>query len=254
MRYVLGMAFREYRIRMTNPVLPLWDVLVPVIYLIIFGSSLERFVGGGSAGELGGIDYVTFFLAGVLGMVTFGIAMNSSYAFFEDLQSGMFHELMTYPFARRDLLLGKLLFNALFSVVGGALCVLAGLTVLDVRIPASAGPSLLLWTLLGTAGWYFIFSWLSLRLRGFNAYHTTTSAAYLLLMFVSNLFYPVERLPESVQWLAWANPITWQVDLMRWASYGAGETSQLRIEGAAFVLFVAAAFWLANRSLNGPIE
>ena len=39
MRYVLGNAFREYRIRMANPVLPLWDVLVPVIYLLIFAAS-----------------------------------------------------------------------------------------------------------------------------------------------------------------------------------------------------------------------
>ncbi|MBA3556127.1 MAG: ABC transporter permease, partial [Gemmatimonadales bacterium] len=162
--------------------------------------------------------------------------------------------LMTYPFARRDLLLGKLLFNTLFSVVGGALCVLAAVLFLGVRLPASAGPSLMLWTVLGTAGWYFIFSWLSLRMRGFNAYHTTTSAAYLLLMFVSNLFYPVAQLPEAVRWAAWLNPITWQVDLMRWASYGAGDADVLRLEAAAFVAFVGAAFWLANRGLNGPIE
>jgi ABC-2 type transport system permease protein len=269
MRYVLGNAFREYRIRMTNPVLPLWDVLVPVIYLLIFGASFERWIGGRLPGEeVGGVspvggtaalaggapDYVTFFLAGVLGMVTFLIAFNSSYAFFEDLQAGMFHELMTYPFARRDLLLGKLLFNALFSVIGAALCVAAAVTLMGVRLAPSAIPYLILWILLGTAGWYFLLSWLSMRMRGFNAYHTTTSALYLLLMFVSNLFYPVDRLPESVQWLAWLNPITWQVDLMRWVSYGAGDTTVLRLEGVGFVVFVGASFWLANRRLNGPIE
>ncbi|MFN2433117.1 MAG: ABC transporter permease [Gemmatimonadota bacterium] len=250
MRYVLAMAYREYRIRLSNPVLPLWDVLVPVIYLLIFGASFERWIGQG----LGGLDYVTFFLGGVLGMVTFGIAMNSSYAFFEDLQSGMFHELMTYPFARRDLLIGKLLFNALFSVVGAALCTLAGVALLGVEVRLGALPLLLLWTLLGTAGWYFLFSWLSLRLRGFNAYHTTTSAAYMLLMFVSNLFYPAERLPRVVQGLAWLNPITWQVDLMRNAIYGAGEADVLRLEALGFAAFVTISFWLANRALNGPIE
>jgi ABC-2 type transport system permease protein len=269
MRYVLGNAFREYRIRMTNPVLPLWDVLVPVIYLLIFGASFESWIGGdfsggggASTGADGAVsmvsggapDFVTFFLAGVLGMVTFGIALNSSYAFFEDMQSGMFHELMTYPFARRDLLLGKLLFNALFSVVGGALCVVAAITLLGVRLKPTAAPHLLLWTLLGMAGWYFLFSWLAVRMRGFNAYHTTSSTAYLLLMFVSNLFYPVERLPKAIQALAWLNPITWQVDLMRWASYGAGDPAILRLEAMGFVIFVGTTFWLANRGLNGPIE
>ena len=249
MRYVLAMAYREYRIRLSNPVLPIWDVLVPVVYLLVFAASLERWLGA----ELEGVDYVAFFLGGVLAMVTFGIAMNSSYAFFEDLQSGMFHELMTYPFERRDLLLGKLLFNALFSVVGSGVCIVAAAALLDVKIRSGALPELFLWIVLGTAGWYFVFSWLSLKLRGFNAYHTTTSAAYLLLMFVSNLFYPTERLPESVRWLAQLNPVTWQVDLLRHATYGAAETTALRFEAAAFLLFVAASFWLANRRLNGQI-
>ena len=53
-------------------------------------------------------------------MVSFGIVFNSSYAFFEDLQGGIFHEMLTYPFARWEMLLGKLLFNAAFSVVGVA--------------------------------------------------------------------------------------------------------------------------------------
>jgi ABC-2 type transport system permease protein len=254
------MAWREYRIRLTNPVLPLWDVLVPVVYLVVFGASLERWLGGalpapgGAGAAAAGPDYVTFFLGGVLGMVTFSIAMNSSYAFFEDLQAGMFHELLTYPFPRRDLLLGKLLFNALFSVVGAGLCVLAAVALLGVRLDPAALLPLLGWTLLGTAGWYFLLSWLSLRMRGFNAYHTMTSGLYLLLMFISNLFYPVERLPEPAGWAARLNPVTWQVDLMREAIYGGGDPALLRLEAAGFVLFTLASFALANRSLNGSIE
>jgi ABC-2 type transport system permease protein len=252
MRYALAMAFREYRIRLTNPVLPLWDILVPVVYLIVFGASMESWIGEELVGEL---DYVSFFVGGVLGMVTFSVAMNSSYAFFEDLQSGMFHELMTYPFPRRNLLLGKLLFNALFSVVGAGFCVLAAAWILDVRISAGSLPSLLLWIVLGTAGWHFFFSWLSLKMRGFNAYHTTTSAAYLLLMFFSNLFYPLERTPEIVRSIALLNPITWQVDLLRHAGQGAGTFGgSVAIEAAAFVLFVVVSYGLANRKLNGEIE
>lgn len=248
---ILAIAFREYRIRLKNPVLPMWDIFVPLVYLLVFGVSLDRWLGGGLGERL---DYPTFFLGGVLGMVTFSIAMNSSYAFFEDLQSGIFYELLTYPFARRDLLFGKLLFNGAFSVLGALLCIAAGITVLGIRVPAAAMPALVLWIALGTAGWYFLFSWISLKIRGFNAYHTTTSGMYLVLMFVSNLFYPTERLPGAVQWFAWANPITWQVDLLRYHIYGSGTPAILRLEAAAFVAFIVVSFVLANRSLNGPIE
>lgn len=250
MKYVLANAYREYRIRLTNPVLPLWDVLVPVVYLLIFGPSFDRWLHV----EVGGASYSTFLLGGVLAMVTFSIAMNSSYAFFEDLQSGIFHELMTYPFARRDLLLGKLIFNAIFGAVGGLLCILAGTTALGIPIALASLPGLVLWILVGTAGWYFFFAWLSLKVRGFNAYHTTTSSLYLLLMFVSNLFYPADRLPQVVAWLAKLNPITWQVDLLRYYIYAEGAPASLGWEALAFAGFVAVSFWLANRILNGPIE
>jgi ABC-2 type transport system permease protein len=249
MRYVLAIAFRDFRIRLSNPVLPLWDVLVPVVYLLVFGSSLERWIGAAYPG----LDYGRFFLAGVLSMVSFGIVFNSSYAFFEDLQGGIFHEMLTYPFARWQMLLGKLLFNAAFSVVGVAICMLTGL-VLHIRVAPSACVPALLWSVLGTAGWYFLFTWLGLKLRSFNAYHTTTSALYLVLMFISNLFYPTQQLPSAVRWLAWANPVTWQTDLLRYYTYPGTDTQHLAAETIAFIGFVMVTFWVANRELNGTIE
>jgi ABC-2 type transport system permease protein len=250
MSYVLAIAFRDFRIRLSNPVLPLWDVLVPVVYLLVFGSSLERWIG--AAG--GGLDYPRFFLGGVLSMVSFGIVFNSSYAFFEDLQGGIFHEMLTYPFARWEMLLGKLLFNAAFAVVGVAVCMAAGFGFLNIAIAPTAWLPIAFWSVLGTAGWYFLFTWLALNLRGFNAYHTTTSALYLVLMFVSNLFYPTQHLPAAVRWLAWANPVTWQTDLLRYYTYPAAVSSYFAIETGAFMVFVLVTFWLANRKLNGTIE
>ncbi|MGH9531273.1 MAG: ABC transporter permease [Terriglobales bacterium] len=250
MKFILANAYREWRIRVSNPIIPLWDVLVPVVYLVLFGSSMESWVNAGASG----IAYPTFFLGGVLGMVTFSIAMNSSYGFFEDLQSGVFHEILTYPFSRSAFLLGKLLSNAVFSVVAVSVCLVAGAVFLKIPVKAEALPGLLAWTVLGTAGWYFVYSWLSLKVRSFNGYHTSTSTLYLLLMFVSNLFYPTDQLPAWASWAAWLNPITWQVDLMRYHIYGAGPPAQLRWEAAAFVGFVGASFWVANRKLNGTIE
>ncbi len=250
MNYVFAIAFRDFRIRLSNPVLPLWDVLVPVVYLLVFGSSLERWIGAGGSG----LDYPRFFLGGVLSMVSFGIVFNSSYAFFEDLQGGIFHEMLTYPFARWEMLLGKLLFNAAFAVVGIAVCTAAGYGFLNIAIAPTAWLPIAFWSVLGTAGWYFLFTWLALNLRGFNAYHTTTSALYLVLMFISNLFYPTQQLPKAVRWLAWANPVTWQTDLLRYYTYPEAATPHLALETGAFIVFVVATFWLANRTLNGTIE
>jgi len=250
MGYVLAIAFRDFRIRLSNPVLPLWDVLVPVVYLLVFGASLERWIGYGVTG----IDYPRFFLGGVLSMVSFGIVFNSSYAFFEDLQGGIFHEMLTYPFARWEMLVGKLVFNAAFSVVGVAVCVAAGFMFLGIGIAPSAWFPIAVCSILGTAGWYFLFTWLALNLRGFNAYHTTTSALYLVLMFISNLFYPTEQLPGGIRWMAWINPVTWQTDFLRHYIYPTASLPHLLTETVAFLAFVIVTFWLANHKLNGTIE
>jgi ABC-2 type transport system permease protein len=245
-----AIAYREMRIRLVNPIFPLWDVLVPVVYLLVFGAGLQDFLGTALAG---GVNYPTFLLGGVLSMVTFSVAWNSSYAWFEDLQSGVFHELLTYPFPRRNLLLGKLIFNAAFSLLASSLCLLAATAVLDVRILPQRLPLLTFWLIVGAAAWYFLFALLALLVRGFNAYHTTTSAFFILLMFISNLFYPAGRLPGPLPWVAWANPVTWQTDLMRYYTFGA-DLPYLRWEAVALALFTLTVFVLASRKLNGTIE
>lgn len=250
MSSILAIFWRELRIRLANPIFPMWDVFVPAVYLVVFGASFENWLKF----ETAGTSYTTFFLGGVLGMVTFSVAMNSSYAFFEDMQSGIFHELLTYPFPRRDLLLGKFLFNAALSVVGALLCLLAGALLLDVKLIAARLPQLLLWVVIGTAAWFFLTSWMSLRIRTFNGYHTVSSTMYLLLMFVSNLFYPAAELPRWAAWLATVNPLTWQVNLHRRDIYDAGDPGRLLLEAGGFVVFTLVAFALADRALNQPIE
>ena len=57
-----------------------------------------------------------------------------------------------------------------------------------------------------------------------------------------------------MRWLAFANPLTWQVDLLRHHSLGLEATLALYLEAGGTVAFVLVTFFLANRTLNGPIE
>ena len=47
-----------------------------------------------------------------------------------------------------------------------------------------------------------------------------TSILYFVLLFASNLFYPLEPLPKWFRAAALANPITCQIDCLRWATIG----------------------------------
>jgi ABC-type polysaccharide/polyol phosphate export permease len=76
------------------------------------------------------------------------------------------------------------------------------------------------------------------------------SVFYFVFLFASSIFYPLEPLPAWFRWAAWANPLTWQVDLMRYSSIGVGDPGIVFVETAAFVVFSLGAFAYAVRCLQ----
>jgi len=63
-----------------------------------------------------------------------------------------------------------------------------------------------------------------------------------VFMIASSMFYPVEPLPTPLRQLSWANPITWHVDVLRYATIGVGQPSIIWLESSAFLVFTVAAF------------
>jgi ABC-type multidrug transport system permease subunit len=69
-----------------------------------------------------------------------------------------------------------------------------------------------------------------------------TSIFYFVFLFASSMFYPLDPLPAVFRGVAYANPITWHVDVLRYATIGLGDPLVVAIEAAAFIVFTAAAF------------
>lgn len=247
---VLSVFYREYRQRMTNYGFVFWDLFAPVAYLMLFGLGFERSIGGGIATQGTQTGYIQFFLAGVVGMTTFGIAMNTSWGFFMDKDSGIFYELLTYPITRRQLLVGKSAFNVTLSAVASLLMIVVAALTLDLDIRWSYLPITTLLIVLGTACWFFFFATFAVHLRRVDSFNTFTSAAYLILMFLSSMFYPLDQVPAWFRWVALANPMTWQVDALRWSLIGVGSLPTVLLETAAFGVFTLIFLSLAVRAVN----
>ena len=95
---------------------------------------------------------------------------------------------------------------------------------------------------IGTAGWFFFYAIFALIIRRNDVFNTVTSVFYFVLLFASSMFYPVEPLPTPLRQLSWANPITWHVDVLRYATIGIGRPSIIWLEASAFLVFTVAAF------------
>ncbi len=245
-----AVLYREARIRATNLTFIFWDVLYPLGYLLVFGVGMTRAMGI-EMPEIG-VDYNAFFLAGVLGMASFGIAANTAWSFFTDRDNGIFYEMLTYPMSRAGYLVGKVLFNVLVALAQAFVTLVLAWLLLDIPIRATGLPLLVAAMTIGTAGWFFFYATFALRMRRNDAYNTVTSMFYFMFLFASSMFYPLDPLPAAFRYVALANPITWQVDLLRHATIGGGDAGRLALEAVGFVLFTlawfAAALWTLQRS------
>jgi ABC-2 type transport system permease protein len=247
MSALAAVLHREARIRATNVTFIFWDILYPIAYMLVFGVGVDHALGFQVA-DLS-VDYDSFFLAGVLGMASFGIASNTSWSFFLDRDNGMFQEMLTYPLSRSSYLLGKVLFNILVAVVQAIVTTLLAAGLLGVRINPGGLPLLVGAVTVGTAGWFFFYAIFALRIRRNDIFNTVNSVFYFVFLFASSMFYPIEPLPAAFRFAALVNPITWQVDVLRFATIGYGDAGRIAIEALAFIAFSLVSFGLAQRAL-----
>jgi ABC-2 type transport system permease protein len=247
-RPLAAIMVREGKIRATNLTFIFWDLFYPLGYLLVFGVGINASLGFSTGNA--GISYNAFFLAGVLAMASFGIASNTSWSFFLDRDNGIFYEMLTYPMSRSEYLLGKVLFNVLVAVLQTGITVVLARLILGIALHPSRWPLLATAMIVGTSGWFFFYAVFALRIRRNDAFNTVTSIFYFVFLFASSMFYPLEPLPRAFRAAAYANPITWQVDVVRYATIGVGNGDRIAAEAGAFLLFTAAAFVVAVRALR----
>jgi len=245
---ISAVFYREGKIRITNLTFIFWDLFYPLGYLLVFGVGVNYSLGSPLPNS--GVDYNSFFLAGVLGMASFGIASNTSWSFFLDRDNGIFYEMLTYPLSRAQYLLGKVLFNVLIALVQAAITVGLGGVFLGIPIRLDLLPLLLVGVAGGTAGWFFFYAIFALKIRRNDLFNGVTSVFYFVFLFASSIFYPLEPLPAWFRSAALANPVTWQVDLLRFSTIGTGQPRQILMETAAFAVFSVISFALAVRCLQ----
>ena len=80
-------------------------------------------------------------------------------------------------------------------------------------------------------------------------FSTITSVCFLVIL-ASSMFYPIEPLPTWLRRASLANPVTWQVDFLRYCTLGTGAPHQIAWEVAAFTGFSLVAFYFAARALQ----
>ena len=196
------------------------------------------------------IEYSIYIIPGLLGIVLLFHGMQSSLSMVYDREMGMMRLLLTAPLPRWFLLLCKLVAGTVLSVLQSyaflVICVVltALITWFDATIPwvgwlyllpAMAVSGLML----GSLGLL-----LSVHIRQLENFAGTMNFVIFPMFFISPSLFPLWYLQESgadiVYWVASANPFTYGVQLVRYASEG-----QFYGLGAAVVVGCTVAFLVA---------
>lgn len=253
MNMIGALLYREFRIRITSFVWMFFDLFMPLFYLLMFGIGLDKAFAGGIVADGITLRYQSFFLAGVLSMASFGIAINTSYGFFVDRENGIFYEFLTYPMTRGQFLIGKIVFNCLLALTQSAITISMGALLLGIPVQWSSLALVVAAIVIGTAGWFFFLAILALRIHRNDIFNTVLNVAYFLLMFASSMFYPLETMPSWLRNISLLNPLTWHTDVLRFATIGIGNAEAIVFEALAFGVFLLLGFAGAVQTLRTAI-
>ncbi len=215
----------------------------PLLWLLVFGAAMSR----ARTFTTDGVSYQAFIVPGVLAQSVLFIAIFSGLSIIWERDLGITQRILVAPVFRSAIILGKAL--------GAGLRALVQVTVVLIVVAAVRIP--LRWSVLGVAGTLAItvlgavfLSAVSMviasAVRGREQFMGVGQLVTLPLFFASNALYPLSLMPDWLRFVAQANPLTYEVAIMRRLLLEVGP-SRMLLDLAVLLGGTAVAVVLASR-------
>jgi ABC transporter DrrB family efflux protein len=242
----ITIAWRAMLAVVRNPQLLVVDTITPIMFVLLFA------VVFGGAIQTPGVSYVTFLMPGIfVQTVVFG-GTSTAVGLAEDLQKGIIDRFRTLPMAPSAVLIGKTFADLLRNAYTVVIMTIVGFAI-GFRFTGSVaefGLALMLITFFG-----YSISWLSanigLRAKSAQAAQGAIFIPVFPLTFLSSAFVPVATMPEWLQPIAEANPVTVVVNAARGLIVGAPQTDTILLAIAWIIglvaVFAPLAIWSYRR-------
>jgi ABC-2 type transport system permease protein len=188
----------------------LGGVARPLLWLLLVGTgynSITRLQGD--------LSYQVFVYPGVIVMATLFGAMLTAISTVYDREFGMLRLMLASPAGTPAVLAGRALAAALVGIVQGGIVLACAPLLVPVELPALIG-ALGMLALAGMSS-SVLGLLVAVRLKSVENFAGVINVILFPLLFVSGALYPTAGMPDWLRLLAQANPVTYQVDLMRHA-------------------------------------
>ena len=235
---VLTIAFRDLTKLLRDRIRILAGLVFPVIFIGVLGGSLNANIGKGL-----GFDFLTFVFTGVFAQVFFQSSAAGVISLIQDREEDFSQELFVAPVSRYSIVFGKILGETLVSSIQVAGILIFGFIIgvefsakiLSLLIPA------------GLAASFFGGAFGVMVLANVGSQRTMAQIFPFVLfpqIFLSGVFAPVENFPPILAFLSKIAPLTYAVDVVRYAYYsGSPELSKVTAFGVTTDILVMLALF-----------
>lgn len=245
MEFSLRIAFLTIVRKEVRRFMRIWvQTLIPpaitmTLYFLIFGSLI-----GSRIGEMGGYDYMSFVIPGLIMMAVINNAYsNVASSFYSAKFNGSIEELLVSPTPNYVILLGYVMGGALRGLLVGVIVTFLSLffTSLPVHSIAVTVLVVVLSALLfATAGFINgIFA------NSFDDISVVPTFVLTPLTYLGGVFYSISLLPDFWQGVSMLNPVLYLVNVFRFGLLGVSDVNiWMALIGVCLLLIVMALFSL----------
>jgi ABC-2 type transport system permease protein len=187
----------------------------PLLWLFIVGSGVGAVASGDPAA------YRRFMLPGIVGMVILFSAMFGALSTAHDREFGVIRLMLIAPVRRSTIVLAKIVSSALVALLQSGILLLL-LPLLGLRPPLWRVAALIGAMAACALAISALGMLLASRIDSIENFSGVINFVVFPMFFLSGALYPLEALPAVLRPLVVLNPLTYGVDLMKHALFGAG--------------------------------
>lgn len=236
---------RSLWLTIRQPTWILFGMMLPLLYLFLFGPLLEGATQAAGAGE----SAFNWFVPGLLVQIAiFGTAF-AGFGLIAELRSGVIERMRVTPMSRAAMLLGRSLRDVVILLAQATLLIVLaiplGLTVDAVGIVVV----LALLALCGLMVAPFSYA-AALVLKSEDAFAPVVQGIAMPLLLLSGILLPMALAPDWLQFLSTLSPFTHVVDAARALFNGHWGDPEIAIGVTMTALLAGVSIWVAARTFS----
>ncbi len=217
----LGFAYMQLSLKTTlrEPAAVFFILFFPIMFLVIFSSvlSFDLDIPEEAAGNVPVVTFSQYFVAGIIGVAIFGTSFNLlGNALAVQQFDGTLKQLAATPLPKASFFFGLIGTSVLITIVQLIVMLALGVAAFGIDLPDASGWFTLIWVLLlGVPAGCMLGIAVTAIIPSARAAPAVIQVPFLVLQFISGVFFTLSSIPAWLQWIAGLFPLRWVAQGLR---------------------------------------